>query len=477
VRYISTRGQAPVLNFTDVVLTGLASDGGLYVPEQMPQFNRQEIASWTGLSYQELAFKVIAPFIVDDDNHKSEVSVDDLKSIIHKSYQGFRHKAVAPLVQIGHNEWILELFQGPTLAFKDFALQFLGHLLDHILNKRQQKAVVMGATSGDTGSAAIEGCRRCNNLDIFILHPHQRVSDVQRRQMTTVLANNVHNIALEGNFDDCQNMVKASFSDQSFLPDGRQLVAVNSINWARILAQIVYYFYAALALGGPHRPISFSVPTGNFGDVFAGYLAKKMGLPIDRLIVATNSNDILHRCISSNDHSKRELIHSLSPSMDIMVSSNFERLLFDVYERKGNTIQQLMADVKSGTMKLSNQAITSIRSHFDSCRVDDDEMIRMTADVYQQTGYLLDPHTAIGVKAARAISHSEAVPRVCLATAHPAKFPEAVRKAGQTQDPPLPHHMADLFDRQERYQVLPNNIGVVQKCIKDGIEDSMKDNL
>ena len=301
MKFISTRGDAPILSFEEVVLTGLASDGGLYVPEKLPSFSKEEIASWAGLSYQELAFKIITPFV------DGEISDDDLKGIIDKAYESFRHDAIAPLVQTGHNEWVLELFQGPTLAFKDFALQFLGHLLDFILAKRKQKVVVMGATSGDTGSAAIEGCRRCENIDIFILHPHQRVSDVQRRQMTTVIADNVHNIALEGNFDDCQNMVKASFRDQSFLPDGRQLVAVNSINWARIMAQIVYYFYSALALGGPHKPISFSVPTGNFGDIFAGYLAKQMGLPIDQLLIATNSNDILHRCISENDHSKQSL--------------------------------------------------------------------------------------------------------------------------------------------------------------------------
>ena len=256
MKYISTRGQAPSLSFEDVVLTGLASDGGLYVPESLPKFSQSEIASWAGLSYQELAFKVMHPFVSE------ALSDDELKQLIDKSYASFRHPAIAPLVQTDHNEWVLELFQGPTLAFKDFALQFLGNLLDHILKKRDQKVVVMGATSGDTGSAAIEGCRHCDNLDIFILHPHQRVSEVQRRQMTTVLEDNVYNIALEGNFDDCQNMVKASFADQSFLPEGRQLVAVNSINFARIMAQIVYYFYAALALGGPARAVSFSVPHG-----------------------------------------------------------------------------------------------------------------------------------------------------------------------------------------------------------------------
>jgi threonine synthase len=463
VKYISTRGQAPALSFEEVVLTGLAPDGGLYVPETLPTFSAQEIASWAGLPYQELAFKVMQPFVA------GALSDVEFRKIIDEAYSSFRHDAIAPLVQTAHNEWILELFQGPTLAFKDFALQFLGHLLDHLLKKRNQKVVVMGATSGDTGSAAIEGCRRCDNIDIFILHPHKRVSDVQRRQMTSVLAPNVFNIALEGNFDDCQNMVKASFGDQSFLPEGRQLVAVNSINWARIMAQIVYYFYAGLALGAPHRPVAFSVPTGNFGDIFAGYLAKRMGLPIDQLVIATNSNDILHRCISSNDHSKHELQHTLSPSMDIMVSSNFERMLFDLYDRNGDAIRQLMEDFKSGAMVLSETALSKARQLFTSYGVSDEVTVQVIRDVYENTEYLLDPHTAIGVEAARKTRRRQDIPMVCLATAHPAKFPEAVRKAGQQQDPALPHHMADLFEREERYQVLPKDIARVQAFMAENI--------
>ncbi len=459
MKYISTRGQAPALSFEDVVLTGLAPDGGLYVPETLPKFTREEIASWAGLSYQELAFNVMKPFVA------GAVNDDDFKKIIADAYATFRHDAIAPLVQTGHNEWILELFQGPTLAFKDFALQFLGHLLDHLLKKRNQKVVVMGATSGDTGSAAIEGCRRCDNIDIFIMHPHNRVSNVQRRQMTTVLAPNVFNIALEGNFDDCQNMVKASFGDQSFLPDGRQLVAVNSINWARIMAQIVYYFYAGLALGAPHRPVAFSVPTGNFGDIFAGYLAKQMGLPVDQLVIATNSNDILHRCISSNDHSKHQLQHTLSPSMDIMVSSNFERMLFDLYDRDGNAIRQLMEDFKSGSMTLKESALARARELFTSHGVSDDITIDVIRSVFDRTEYLLDPHTAIGVDAARKTRRRQDIPMVVLATAHPAKFPEAVRKAGQDTDPALPHHMQDLFEREERYTVLPQEIAKVQEFV------------
>ncbi len=463
MKYISTRGKAPVLSFEEVVLAGLASDGGLYLPETLPTFSKEEIASWAGLSYRDLAFKIMSPFVA------GEIPDADFKSIIDRSYDNFRHDAIAPLVQIGHNEWILELFQGPTLAFKDFALQYLGNLLDYILEKRNEKVVIMGATSGDTGSAAIEGCRKCKNVDIFILHPHKRVSDVQRKQMTSVLESNVHNIALEGNFDDCQNMVKASFADQSFLPEGRKLAAVNSINWARIMAQIVYYFYASLSLGGPHRQVSFSVPTGNFGDIFAGYLAKKMGLPIDQLVIATNSNDILHRCIAKNDHSKQPLIHSLSPSMDIMVSSNFERMLFDLYDNDGAAIQKLMDDFKSGEMKLSDAALEKARELFSSYRLDDDETIDVIRNVFENTEYLLDPHTAIGVKAGRVTRKSQDIPMVTLATAHPAKFPEAAKKAGQETEPALPHHMQDLFDRKEKYEVIDNDLAKVQSFMSNNI--------
>lgn len=464
MKYISTRGQSPALTFEETILTGLASDGGLYVPETLPQFSAEEIASWAGLSYQELAFNIMSPFMV------GEVPENDLRELIRDTYSTFRHDAIAPLVQTGHNEFILELFQGPTLAFKDFALQFLGNLLDYVLKKRNQRVVIMGATSGDTGSAAIEGCRHSDNVDIFILHPHNRVSEVQRRQMTTVLVNNVFNIAVEGNFDDCQNMVKDSFGDQSFLPENRQLVAVNSINWARIMAQIVYYFYAGLALGAPHRPVAFSVPTGNFGDIFAGYLAKRMGLPIDQLVIATNANDILHRCISHNDHSLSDLVHSLSPSMDIMVSSNFERMLFDLYDRDGTAINELMSKFKqTGALALSESALLKARQLFSSYRVDDDQMVRVIAEVWNNTEYLLDPHTAIGVEAGRKTRRRQDIPMVCLATAHPAKFPEATRKAGYPQDPALPNHMADLFEREERYSVQPNNMEAVHQFMADNI--------
>ena len=463
MKYISTRGGGEPKSFEEVVLTGLAPDGGLYVPQELPKFSQEEIASWAGLSYQDLALKIITPFVDGAIPHA------DLKKLIDKSYSTFRHGGIAPLIQTGHNEWIMELFHGPTLAFKDFALQFLGNLLDYILAKRNQKVVIMGATSGDTGSAAIEGCRRCDNIDIFILHPHNRVSDVQRRQMTTVMADNIHNLALHGNFDDCQNMVKASFADQSFLPDGRQLVAVNSINWARIMAQIVYYFWAALSLGGPARKVSFSVPTGNFGDIFAGYLAHKMGLPVEQLVIATNQNDILHRCISTNDHSTRPLEQSLAPSMDIMISSNFERLLFDLYDRDGAAIAGLMADAKAGHMDLSDKALGQARELFCSYRCDNEGMLNIIRDTYADCDYLLDPHTAIGLEAARQCRSNSSTPMVTLATAHPAKFPDAVRQAGYPQDPELPPHMADLFEREERFTVLDNDQAAVQQFIAEHI--------
>ena len=463
MKYISTRGGGQPKSFEEVILTGLAPDGGLYVPAQLPHFSRQEIASWSSLSYQELALKIISPFV------DGAIPEHDLEKIIVKSYSTFRHDDIAPLVKTGDNEWILELFHGPTLAFKDFALQFLGNLLDYTLEKRQKKVVIMGATSGDTGSAAIEGCRRCKNIDIFILYPHERVSEVQRRQMTTVRADNIHNIAMHGNFDDCQNMVKASFSDQSFLPDGRQLVAVNSINWARIMAQIVYYFWASLKLGGPSQVVSFSVPTGNFGDVFAGYLAHKMGLPIEQLVIATNQNDILHRCISDNDHTTRPLEQSLAPSMDIMISSNFERLLFDLYDQDGAVITQLMSDSKAGSMKLTDSALTRAQQLFSSYRCDDKGMVDLIRETYQDSDYLLDPHTAIGLAAARECRKSLDTPMVTLATAHPAKFPDAVKAAGYPKDPELPDHLADLFERDEYFTTLGNDPVAIQNFIADKI--------
>ncbi len=467
MKYISTRGQSPALNFEEVLLAGLASDGGLYIPETLPQFSKEEIASWAGLSYADLAKKIIAPFVADT------IPQEDLNAIIDDTYgvtgenRVFAHDAVAPLKQLDSNLWLLELFHGPTLAFKDFALQLLGRLLDYVLEKRGEKVVIMGATSGDTGSAAIEGCRRCENVDIFILHPHNRVSDVQRKQMTTIMGDNIHNIAIGGNFDDCQQMVKDSFADQSFL-GGRKLVAVNSINWARIMAQIVYYFHASLSLGGPHREVSFPVPTGNFGDIFAGYLARGMGLPVKQLVVGTNCNDILHRCISNNDYSKQELVHTLSPSMDIMVSSNFERLLFDLHDRDGNLVNDLMSRINKEAVTLDQSRLDKARELFDSCAVDDEVCVQVIADMFERTEELLDPHTAIGVKAAQQCLRDAETPMVALATAHPVKFPDPVVKAG-CKAPALPHHLEDLFDREERYEVLPNDLSAVQAFVSKHI--------
>lgn len=459
MRYISTRGNAPALNFEDVLLAGLASDGGLYVPENLPRFTQEEIASWAGLPYHELAFRVMRPFV------EGSISDTDFKQILEETYGAFAHSAIAPLRQLNANEWVMELFHGPTLAFKDFALQLLGRLLDHILLKRDERVVIIGATSGDTGSAAIEGCRRCENVDIFILHPHQRVSEVQRRQMTTILGENIHNIAIEGNFDDCQEMVKASFADQSFLK-GTRLVAVNSINWARIMAQIVYYFHAALQLGAPARSVAFSVPTGNFGDIFAGYLARNMGLPVSQLVIATNRNDILHRFMSGNQYFKETLHASLSPSMDIMVSSNFERLLFDLHGRNGVALAELMSTFKAtGKLSVEEDRWVEARKLFDSLAVSDEDTCATIADVFKRTGEVLDPHTAIGVKAARECRRNLSTPMVVLGTAHPVKFPDAVEKAGIGKALELPAHLSDLFQREERCTVLPNAIEAVQAFV------------
>ncbi len=459
MKYISTRGAAPALDFENVLLAGLASDGGLYVPEQLPRFTAEQIAGFAGLSYSGLAYEIIRPFV------GGTIPDERLRTIIEDTYADFNHSAVAPLIQLGPNEWVMELFHGPTLAFKDFALQLLGRLLDHFLTQRDERAVILGATSGDTGSAAIEGCRHSDHVDIFIMHPHNRVSEVQRRQMTTVLSDNVHNLAIEGNFDDCQAIVKASFAEQGFLNGERRLVAVNSINWARIMAQVVYYFHAALSLGGPFRPVSFAVPTGNFGDIFAGYIARGMGLPIQQLIVGTNRNDILHRFFSANSYRKESLGHTLSPSMDIMVSSNFERLLFDLHDRDGKAMADLMAGFDaSGAIAIDESRWQSVKTLFDSQCANDDETVATIRQVFDQTEYLLDPHTAIGVKAARDCHAYGEVPVITLATAHPVKFPDAILAAG-LDAPALPHHLQDLHSREERMTVLPNSLSAVHEFI------------
>jgi len=460
MKYRSTRQNAPELSFEGALLAGLADDGGLYLPESLPKFSAADLAQLSTLGYRELALEVMYPFVEDSLDRAT------FKGLIDKAYASFNHSAIAPLVQTAEKEWVLELFHGPTLAFKDFALQLLGQLLDHFLGKRNKRGVVMGATSGDTGSAAIEACVNCEQLDIFILHPHERVSEVQRLQMTSVIADNVSNIALKGNFDDCQQLVKSSFSDQSFLPQGSSLIAVNSINWARIMAQIVYYFYAGLSLGATSKKLSFSVPTGNFGDIYAGFIAKQMGLPINQLIVATNSNNILHRAISSNDYSKQALTQTFSPSMDIMVSSNFERLLANAMEGEDESLAQLMARFESdGQLSIPAGALAYISEHFNSADADDQKTISTIADVYQASGYLADPHTAIGIAGARTCREDTSEIIVCLATAHPAKFADAIEQAGVGVMADLPVFLSDLLERPEAYEVLNNDLETVQQWI------------
>jgi len=459
MRYISTRGQAPALSFEEVVLTGMAGDGSLYVPETLPEFSKEELASMAGLSYAEIAFRVMKPFV------NGEIDDETFRRLVTEAYATFNHDAVVPLKQLDASHFLLEQFHGPTLAFKDVALQLLGRLLDHFLKKRGERAVIMGATSGDTGSAAIEGCRHCDNLDIFILHPHNRVSEVQRRQMTSVLADNVFNIAIEGNFDDAQAMVKASFANQDFL-NGTRLVAVNSINWARIMAQIVYYVAAGVALGAPQREVSFCVPSANFGNVFAGYMAYKMGLPVKQFIIATNANDILHRTLAANDFSKKELAATLAPSMDIVVSSNFERLLFDAYDRDGAAVAALLERFQQAPTALADAPLAKLREKFASYSVDDETILEVIREAHHRTGEILDPHTATGYRAAERARVDTTTPMITLATAHPAKFAEAVVKAG-FQGVPLPTHMDDLLEREERYTVLPAELSAVQQFVAD----------
>ncbi|GAB3351886.1 threonine synthase [Chromohalobacter beijerinckii] len=459
MRYISTRGRSPALSFEDVVLTGMASDGGLYVPETIPTLSTEDLEAMAGLSYAEIAFRVMKPFV------GGEIDDDTFRQLVKDAYATFSHEAVVPLNQLASNHFLLELFHGPTLAFKDVALQLLGRILDHFLAKRGERAVIMGATSGDTGSAAIEGCRHCDNLDIFILHPHKRVSEVQRRQMTSVLADNVFNIAIEGDFDDAQAMVKASFADQTFL-NGTRLVAVNSINWARIMAQVVYYVASAVALGAPHREVSFSVPSANFGNVFAGYVAYRMGLPVKQFVVATNANDILHRTLADNDFSKQALKATLAPSMDIVVSSNFERLLFEAYDRDGDAVRDLLERFQQEPAVLAEAPLARLREKFVSHSVDDDTILEVIRDAHGRTKELLDPHTATGYRAAERMRADASTPMITLATAHPAKFADAVLQAG-FEGVPLPAHMAGLLEREERYTVLPAELEAVQAFVAE----------
>ena len=457
MQYISTRGQAPALSFEDTMLTGLASDGGLYVPETVPQMSADDIAALAGKSYEDIAFAVMRPFVGD------VFGDDEFRDIIARAYGGFGHAARAPLVQLDQNHFLLELFHGPTLAFKDFAMQLIGQLFQSALARRGERVTIVGATSGDTGSAAIEAFRGLDNVDVFILYPHGRVSEVQRRQMTTPTESNVHALAVDGDFDDCQAALKDMFADASFRNDVR-LAAVNSINWARVLAQVVYYFSAAVALGAPARKVSFTVPTGNFGDIFAGYIAKQMGLPIDKLVVATNQNDILHRCLSGQGYHKGPTQPSISPSMDIQVSSNFERALFDAYGRDGAAVAQLMDELKAGGFDVSQGAMDYLAEQFQSGRASEEETLATIRRALAQSGELVCPHTAVGIKVADERRVAQ-VPMITLATAHPAKFPAAVEQACGVH-PPLPPAMSDLYERPERVTRIANDLATLMDHIK-----------
>ncbi|MEM1236677.1 MAG: threonine synthase [Pseudomonadota bacterium] len=457
MKYVSTRGNAPELSFEEAMLTGLARDGGLYVPAEVPVMAREDIAALAGLPYEEVAFRVMRPFVGDS------FTDEEFRGAIERAYAGFGHGARAPLVQLGPNHHLLELFHGPTLAFKDFAMQLIGQLFQIALTRRGQKVTIVGATSGDTGSAAIEAFRGLDAVDVFILYPHGRVSEVQRRQMTTPTEANVHALALHGTFDDCQAKLKDMFNDFEFR-DEVGLAGVNSINWARVLAQVVYYFTAATALGAPEREVSFTVPTGNFGDIFAGYIAKKMGLPIKRLIVATNRNDILHRALSTGAYETGEVHPTITPSMDIQVSSNFERALFDAYGRDGSAVAQLMDELKSGGFHISQGALEALREHFTSGRSDEQETSATIKEALASMGELLCPHSAVGVKVAEEELGTE--PMITLATAHPAKFPDAV-EAATGERPPLPPRMADLYDRSERVTEVPNDLDALETLIRE----------
>jgi threonine synthase len=451
VDYVSTRGAAPTLGFADALLAGLARDGGLYLPLSVPRLPPDAIRALRGVPYPEAAARIMAPFVGEDFNP------DEIKSLTTAAYAGFRHAAIAPLTQVDDNLFSLELFHGPTLAFKDFAMQWLGQAMNRVLRRRGARATIIGATSGDTGASAIEAFAEQSQVEMFILYPQGRVSDVQRRQMTTVDRPNVHPLAIEGSFDDCQRIVKELFGDLAFRDD-MHLSGVNSINWARILAQIVYYFVAAVALGAPDRPVSFAVPTGNFGDVLAGYYAKRMGLPIERLIIATNDNDILVRTLASGRYAPKGVKATQSPSMDIQVSSNFERLLFEASGRDPDQVVARMNDLaQQASFTIPAPALERIRADFDAFRVDEPACGEEMGRVYRESGLIIDPHSAVGVHAARkALAAAPTTPVIALGTAHAAKFPDAVERATGVR-PRLPERLSDLMERKEAIVVLPND--------------------
>jgi threonine synthase len=457
MKYVSTRGQAPVLTFADALLAGLARDGGLYVPEAWPRLSGGEIAALAGRPFAETAAGLLRPFVAG--------TIPDvvLDRAAREAYATFGHRAVTPTTQIAPNLFVLELFHGPTLAFKDVAMQLVARLMDHVLGERGQRATIVCATSGDTGGAAAEAFRGRARTDMVILFPKGRVSDVQRRMMTTPAEPNVHPLEIDGTFDDCQAIVKALFNNHAFR-DRVRLAGVNSINWGRIVAQVVYYFTAAVAHGSPHRPVSFVVPTGNFGDIYAGYVAKKMGLPIDRLVIATNVNDILARTLLGGRYEVKGVAATTSPSMDIQVSSNFERLLFEATGRDDDAVRAMMGSLaQSGGFAIPDAALSVIRSEFDAARAGEDEVAQTMREWLAASGYLLDPHTAVAVKAASALANSPA-PAIVLSTAHPAKFPDAVAAiTGVT--PPLPPRLAGLMTAPERMTRLPADAAAVERYI------------
>jgi len=458
VKYVSTRGLAPALGFSDVLLAGLARDGGLYVPETWPRLSEATIASFADMSYVDVATEIIQPFVL------GEIPRDTLRRMCLEAYASFPDEAVAPLAKFGPDQWVLELYHGPTLAFKDIAMQLLARMMDHVLAERDIRVTIVGATSGDTGGAAIEAFRGRDNADVFILFPEGRVSPIQQRQMTTVVERNVHAIAVEGNFDDCQAIVKGLFNNEPFR-ESVNLTGVNSINWARILAQIVYYFTAAVALGAPRGPVSFTVPTGNFGDIFAGYAAKRMGLPIDRLVIAANSNDILVRTLESGRYELRPVSPTISPSMDIQVSSNFERLLFEVHGRDGAAVRRLMSELGNGAFALDKGPLEAIRGDFSAGRTDESETALAMREVQAMSGFLADPHTAVGLAVSQRFA-KVGVPMITLATAHPAKFPAAVL-AATGQNPALPDSLGDLMERPERFTTIANDRGAIERFIAE----------
>ncbi|MCH1569198.1 MAG: threonine synthase [Alphaproteobacteria bacterium] len=462
MKYISTRGEAPVLGFEDALLAGLASDGGLYVPESWPRLSEAMIAGFAEKSFAEIAIDVLHPFMADD------VPRERLAEMVHEAYTGFEHDDVTPLTDLGDGHYFLELYHGPTLAFKDVAMQLLARLMDDALVRRGERATIVGATSGDTGGAAIEAFRARDAVDVFILFPDGRVSDVQRKQMTTPREANVHTLSVGGTFDDCQALVKAMFNDAPFRKE-MSLAGVNSINWARVMAQITYYFVAASRLGAPKHPIAFSVPTGNFGDIFAGYVAAQMGLPIAQLMIATNVNDILARTLADGVYQTDTVVATQSPSMDIQVSSNFERLLFDVTGRDASRVRALMgALTQSGGFEMGAKELELTRALFAAARIDEAETLEIMRRIETAHGFQNDPHSAVGIGAAEKAVLPDGVPMVTLATAHPAKFPKAVQLA-YASDADTPQRVLDMLDLPERLTPVANDLAAVENAIREKV--------